>query len=146
MAEESLLRTVSSTTVLGNSISLKMVDFLDHVKDQPAGFRDLGLDFLSISQILNSLEDSLKEHFKTRQPFPERAIPELTKVLAKTWDDFQHLQNLLQKFMDYEKGGAFARLQKTWRSVFADKDIAKVRGSLQANKGALNMTMLLTNM
>ena len=146
MAEETLLRTVSSTTVLGNSISLKMVDFLDHVKDQPAGFRDLGLDFLSISQILNSLEDSLKEHFKTRQPFPERAIPELTKVLAKTWDDFQHLQNLLQKFMDYEKGGAFARLQKTWRSVFADKDIAKVRGSLQANKGALNMTMLLTNM
>jgi uncharacterized coiled-coil protein SlyX len=88
----------------------------------------------------------LKEHFKTRQPFPERAIPELTKVLAKTWDDFQHLQNLLQKFMDYEKGGAFARLQKTWRSVFADKDIAKVRASLQANKGALNMTMLLTNM
>jgi hypothetical protein len=146
MAEETLLRTVSSTTVLGNSISLKMVDFLDHVKDQPAGFRDLGLDFLSISQILNSLEDSLKEHFKTRQPFPERAIPELTKVLAKTWEDFQHLQNLLQKFMDYEKGGAFARLQKTWRSVFADKDIAKVRGSLQANKGALNMTMLLTNM
>jgi hypothetical protein len=56
MAEENLLRTVSSTTVLGNSISLKMVDFLDHVKDQPAGFRDLGLDFLSISQILNSLE------------------------------------------------------------------------------------------
>jgi hypothetical protein len=146
MAEENLLRTVSSTTVLGNSISLKMVDFLDHVKDQPAGFRDLGIDFLSISQILNSLEDSLKEHFKTRQPFPERAIPELTKVLAKTWDDFQHLQNLLQKFMDYEKGGAFARLQKTWRSVFADKDIAKVRVSLQANKGALNMTMLLTNM
>jgi hypothetical protein len=146
MAEENLLRTVSSTTVLGNSISLKMVDFLDHVKDQPAGFRDLGLDFLSISHILNSLEDSLKEHFKTRQPFPERAIPELTKVLAKSWDDFQHLQNLLQKFMDYEKGGAFARLQKTWRSVFADKDIAKVRGSLQANKGALNMTMLLTNM
>ena len=146
MAEENLLRTVSSTTVLGNSISLKMVDFLDHVRDQPAGFRDLGLDFLSISQILNSLEDSLKEHFKTRQPFPERAIPELTKVLAKTWDDFQHLQSLLQKFMDYEKGGAFARLQKTWRSVFADKDIAKVRLSLQANKGALNMTMLLTNL
>jgi hypothetical protein len=34
MAEESLLNTVSSTTVLGNSISLKMIDFLDHVKDQ----------------------------------------------------------------------------------------------------------------
>jgi hypothetical protein len=48
--------------------------------------------------------------------------------------------------MEYEKGGTFAMLQKTWRLVFADKDIAKIRGSLQANKGALTMTMLLTNM
>jgi hypothetical protein len=48
--------------------------------------------------------------------------------------------------MDFEKGGTMAKLQKTWRLIFADKDIAKVRTSLQENRGALNMTMLLTNM
>jgi hypothetical protein len=37
-------------------------------------------------------------------------------------------------------------LQKTSRLVFADKDIARIRGSLQANKGALRMIMLLVNM
>lgn len=138
-----LLSTVSSATQLGNDISLKMVEFLNTVKDQPAGFRDLGLDFLSICSILNSLEDSLKEHFKTNQPFPHEAIPELIKVLKKTLDDFTQLKALLQKFMDYERGGAVAMLQKTWRMVFADKDIAKVRTSLQANSGALTMTILL---
>jgi hypothetical protein len=37
-------------------------------------------------------------------------------------------------------------LQKTWCLVFADKDIDKIRGSLQANKGVFTMAMLLTNM
>jgi hypothetical protein len=143
---DSLLKITNETTVLGNTISIKMVQFINEVKDQPAGFQNLGLDFLGISQILNALEERLKEHFKTKQPFPRQAIPELTKVLSKTLEDFENLRSLLLKFMDYEKGGPFARLQKTWRLVFADKDIAKVRSSLQANKGALNMTMLLTNM
>jgi hypothetical protein len=147
MAEQDhLLRLTNSTTSLGNSISLKMVEFLDHVKDQPLGFRDLGLDFLSICKILNSLQTSLQGHFRTSQPFPQQAIPELTKILDQTLHDFTQLQYLLEKFMEYEKGGTFAMLQKTWRQFFADKDISKVRSSLQTNKGALTMTMLLTNM
>jgi hypothetical protein len=147
MADSStLLRATNETTVLGNTISLKMVAFIENVKDQPAGFHDLGLDLLSICQILNALSSSLSSHFQTQQPFPQQAIPELTRVLAKTTEDFRHLQALLQKFMDYENGGTFARLQKTWRIMFADKDIAKVRSSLQGSKGALTMAMLLTNM
>ena len=123
-----------------------MVEFLNNVKNQPIGFRELGLDFLSISQIVTSLKKSLEEHFQTQQPFPERAVPELNRILIKTSDDFEQLEKLLKKFMDFEKGGAFAKLQKTWRMLFADKDIAKVHQSLQENKGALNMAMLLTNM
>jgi hypothetical protein len=76
-------------------------------------------------QILNSLEGGLQEHFTSEQPFPQKAITELMKALAQTLGDFTKLEGLLQKFMDYEKGGTFATLQKTWRHVFADKDIAK---------------------
>ena len=144
--QNSLLVTANRATLLGNRISLKMVQFLNEVKNQPAGFRDLGLDFLGICQILNSLEESLKEHFRSNQPFPQQAIPELTRILVKTLDDFSHLEALLQKFMDFERGGTFAMLQKTWRLVFADKDIAVIGRSLQENRGALKMTMLLTNM
>jgi len=144
--QNTLLGVANDASMLGNSISVKMVEFLNTVKDQPAGFRDLGLDFLAICQILNSLQESLNEHFKSQQPFPQKAIPELTKILSQTLGDFAQLQSLLHKFMEYEKGGTFAMLQKTWRLVFADKDIAKIRNSLQANKGTLTMTMLLTNL
>jgi hypothetical protein len=141
-----LLGIANEAATLGNSISLKMIEFLNTVKDQPLGFRDLGLDFLAVCQILNALLGSLNEHFKSEQQFPQEAISELSKVLTQTLDDFAQLQNLLHKFIEYEKGGTFAKLQKTWRLVFADKDIAKIRGHLQANKGALTMTMLLTSM
>jgi hypothetical protein len=141
-----LLAAVHSCSERGNQISVKMIEFLDNVRDQPIGFRPLGQDFLGISKILNALEESLKEHFRTNQPFPERAIPELMRIIHKTIQDFSQLQLLLQKFMDYELGGTFAQLQKMWRKFVADKDIAKVQSSLQESKGALNMTMLLTNM
>jgi len=141
-----LLQAASSATQLGNRISVRMIDFLDNVKSQPLGFKDLGMDFLAVCQILNALEASLKEHFATNQPFPEQALPELRRILDNTVQDFVSLQSLLEKFLEYETGGVTAKLQKTWRMFFADKDIAKVRGSLQENKGALNMAMLLTNM
>ena len=145
-SQDALLRDANAATQLGNSISLKMIDFLNQVKNQPLGFKGLGVEFLGICKILNALEERLGEHFSTNQPFPEQAISELQKILDKTTRDFVQLQDLLQKFMDYETGGAVAMLQKTWRTLFADKDISKVSSSLQESKGALNMAMLLTNM
>lgn len=144
--QDALLGGASNATQLGNRISLSMVDFLERVKNQPLGFKDLGKDFLSICKILNSLEESLNKNFSTNQPFPEQAIPELQKILDRTTSDFVSLQSLLEKFMEYEKGGVTAKLQKIWRMFFADKDIAKVRGSLQESRGGLNMALLLTNM
>jgi hypothetical protein len=145
-SQNGLLATTQSLDQLGNGISLTMVDFLNKVRNQPLGFRELGLDFLGICKIVSALRASLQEHFESNQLFPERAIPELTRVLTKTSEDFTLLQKLLQKFTDYENGGTFAKLQKTWRLFFADKEIAKVSQSLKENRGALNMTMLLTNM
>jgi hypothetical protein len=85
---DALIRFINDTTTLRNSISLKMVEFLNGVKDQPAGFQDFGLDFLDICQMLNALQEILNEHFKSNQPLPEKAIPELAKVWVKTLDDF----------------------------------------------------------
>ena len=35
--QDSLLRTTSAPTILGNKISMKMVEFLNKIKDQPVG-------------------------------------------------------------------------------------------------------------
>jgi hypothetical protein len=144
--QDALLATTVSLDRLGSGISMTMVEFLNNVKSQPLGFRQLGSDFLAICEIINLLKSSLQQHFETNQPFPERAVPELMRILNKTSTDFNQLDQLLKRFMEYEKGGAIATLQKTWRLFFADKDIAKIHASLQENKGALNMAMLLTDM
>jgi hypothetical protein len=136
-----LLRTTNSTTALGNTLTHQILTFLNTVSDQPLGFRPLAQDFLAISRILNTLESHLNS-----SPLPAAAIPELVKVLDQTLADFTQLKYLLEKFMKYEEGGTFAMLQKTWRMFVADKDITRVRNGLQASKGALTMTMLLTNM
>src|ERR1700760_3286118 len=113
-AQNALLDTTVSLDRLGSGISLTMVEFLNNVKSQPLGFRQLGLDFLGICEIVNSLKSSLQQHFETNQPFPERAVPELSRILQKAYQDFGSLDQLLKKFMEYEKGGSFATLQKTW--------------------------------
>lgn len=66
-------------------------------------------------------------------------------MLTDTLDDFTKLDQLLQRFIDYERGGAVAMLQKTWRMVFAEKDITKARSSLQKSKETLTVMMLLTS-
>ncbi len=144
--ESVVLTTVEHLNVLGNRLSLEMVGFLDQVKSQPSGFRELGLDFLSLSQLLNPLEEQLKEHFRTKKSFPPAAFTELLKILGKTAEDFTTLQTLLKKYMEYEKGGVLGKLAKTYRQIFIDKEIPEVRASLQANKAALTMTMHLVNM
>jgi hypothetical protein len=130
---ELLLETAGSLDHLGQGISLKMIQFLNTVKTHPIGFRDLGLDFLEICKIINALKSTLQGGAQT---IHEKALSELLKVLSQTYDDFSQLQRLLEKFTEFEKGGTFAMLQKSWRLVFADKDVAKVHKSLQENRGS----------
>lgn len=121
-----------------------MVEFLNTVKHQPLGFRDLGYDFLDICRIMTAIEASLAEFIKSsQQQFPPDVLAELDRKFRQTVEDFLVLDQLLQKFLDYEKGGAAAMVQKTWRRVFADKDIAKVQNSLRANRDTLKMSMLV---
>ncbi len=142
-SEETLLGLCNRATQQGNNISVRMLEFLTTVKRQPLGFRDLGHDFLDICRILTSIDVGLGEFLKTSQQFPPGMIEELVKKFEQTIDDFTILESLLQKFIDYEKGGAVAMLQKTWCMVFSDKDIAKVHSSLRSNRDALKMSMLV---
>jgi hypothetical protein len=136
---QDLQSSVHTTSELGNAISGRMLSFLDTVNDQPLGFRNLGLDFLAISQILNTLEQSLSQ---SAEPFPTPAIPELIKLITKTHEDFVQLKALLERFLNYERGGLYAKMQKTWRMVFADKEIGKCKLALQEEKGGLRMMLV----
>ena len=68
--KESLLELCNRATILGNSISVRMLEYLSTVKSQPHGFRELAVDFLDICRILWSIEAGLSEASRTKNQFP----------------------------------------------------------------------------
>jgi hypothetical protein len=77
--QDALLRFANDTTTLENNISLKMVEFLNGVKNQPAGFRDLGLDFLAICQILSSFREASMNTSNRSNHFLKKPSPSLQR-------------------------------------------------------------------
>ncbi|KAH8878608.1 hypothetical protein GQ53DRAFT_617439, partial [Thozetella sp. PMI_491] len=143
--KESLLQQCQRAAHLGSSISTQMTEFIGQVKpkQQPRGFRDLGLEFLEVCRIITSIEVGLTEFLKAATQFPPDVLAELEKKFSQTVEDFLALSRLLQKLFEHKRPGTVAKLQQVWAMVFADKDIAKIQNSLRMNRDALKMSMLV---
>ena len=140
---ESVLGQCTKATLLGNNISVRMLEFLTTVKSQPHDFRTLAHDFLDIARVLWSIEAGLSECFRTRQVFPDDMIRELEIKFRRTISDFQVLDRMLFKFLEYEKRGAMGKLQRGWHLMFADKDVAKMRESIGKTRDSLKISALV---
>ncbi|WQF88440.1 Putative ankyrin repeat-containing domain superfamily [Colletotrichum destructivum] len=141
--KESVLDLCTRATLLGNNISVRMLEFLTNVKHQPHGFRDLANDFLDICRILWSIEAGLSEASRTHQEFPADMIKELDLKFRQTNSDFQVLDHMMFEFLEYEKKGAMGKIQRGWRMMFADKEILRMRESLRKARDALRMSALV---
>ncbi|KAJ9641762.1 hypothetical protein H2199_004974 [Coniosporium tulheliwenetii] len=141
--KESPRELCTRATVLGNSISVRMLEYLSTVKNQPHGFRGLATNFLEICRILWSIEAGLEEASSMHNQLPVDMIQELDKKFRQANDDFIALNQMLSKFLEYEKKGGFGRLQKGFRMMFAESDIEKMRESLAKSREALNMSALV---
>jgi ankyrin repeat protein len=116
-----------------------MLEYLSTVKSRPFGFDNLAFDFLDICRILWTIEAGLSECSRTHQKFPQDLLQELDKKFRATHSDFQALDQMLTKFLDYEKRGTVGKIQRGWRKIFADNDIEKMTSSLGKNREALRM-------
>ncbi|KAK9776171.1 putative Ankyrin repeat-containing domain protein [Seiridium cardinale] len=130
-------------TVLGNSISIHMLNFLDTVKNRPHGFDNLAADFLEVCQIMWSLEAGLNEFTKGRSDFPPDLLAELDEKFTSTHTDFQALDQWVTRFCDFERKGAMGKLQRGWHNMFADNEVSKMRASLLKTKQALRMSAMV---
>ena len=137
---ETPLELCTRTTLLGNSISVRMLEYLSEAKTLPHGFRELATDFLDICRILWSIEAGLTEAGRRHHPFPSDMILELNKKFGSTHDDFIVLNQMLLKFLDNEHKAGFGKLQKSWRMMFADGDIGKMRDHLSKSRESLRMS------
>jgi ankyrin repeat protein len=141
--KETLLELCTRAALLGNSISVRMLEYLSTAKNHPPGFKELAFEFLDLSRIMWSIEAGLMEASRKKSKLPVDMVEELDNKFRKTNDDFIVLNHLLLKYLEYETRGTFGRLQKGWRIMFSSTDIEKIRESLAKNRDALRMSSMV---
>ena len=141
--ESAALEACTKDTLLGNKISVRMLEYLSTVKNHPEGFELLAREFLDICRILFSIEAGLDDCAKTGRRFPPDMVVELERKFKSTFVDFQELDRMIHKFLEYENKGAVGRIQKGFRRMFPDHDIARMRDSLAKSREALRMSALV---
>ncbi|KAI1385138.1 ankyrin repeat-containing domain protein [Hypoxylon trugodes] len=140
---ESVVGLCHKATVLGNKISIHMLEYVGTVEKHGHQFDDLAQDFLETCRIMWSLEAGLTECSRSNQRFPPEMITELEKKFRTTNTDFQVLDHMLSRLLEYEKKGTVGKIQKGWRKMFADNDVEKMRENLAKTREALRMSALV---
>lgn len=139
--KESALDLCDRTVTLGNTIAIRMLEYIGTVKHQVQGFGQLASEFLEVSRILWAIETGLKSSNKHHMPADMTA--ELEKRFRQTNDDFIVLNQLVTRFLENDKKQGFARLSKGFKMMFADSDVHKMRASLEKSREALRMSALV---
>ncbi|KAL2813610.1 ankyrin [Aspergillus granulosus] len=110
---EEAIRAVSAlATQLGNQISVHMLNYLSTTKDLPSGFRELSHTFLDTCRTLWAIEAGVTELAAANRALPEVIINEVEKKFSAAYADFQHLEKLILKLVQYEHRGAWGKLQR----------------------------------
>lgn len=139
--KESPVDLCDRTVTLGNTIAIRMLEYIGTVKHQVQGFGLLAADFLEVSRILWAIETGLKSSNKNQMPAD--MMSELEKRFRQTNDDFIVLNQLVTRFLENDKKSGFARLSKGFKMMFADSDVHKMRASLEKSREALRMSALV---
>lgn len=139
--KESAVDLCDRTVTLGNTIAIRMLEYIGTVKHQVQGFGLLASDFLEVSRILWAIETGLKS--SNKQQMPADMMAELEKRFRQTNDDFIVLNQLVTRFLENDKKSGFARLSKGFKMMFADSDVHKMRASLEKSREALRMSALV---
>jgi hypothetical protein len=94
-------------TAQGNTIAIRMLEYLSTAKHAIPGFQNLATDFIDLCQVLWSIEAGLKEAAKSRNNLPVEIAQELDKRVRQVHDEFVVLSQMVNKFVDNEnhKGG-----------------------------------------
>ncbi|KAI2622777.1 ankyrin repeat-containing domain protein [Hypomontagnella submonticulosa] len=140
---ESVVSQCHKATVLGNKISIHMLEYVGTVEKHGHQFDELAHDFLETCRIMWSLEAGLTECSRSHQRFPPEMVTELDKKFKAANTDFQVLDHMLSRLLEYEKKGTMGKIQKGWRKMFADNDVEKMRENLSKTREALRMSALV---
>jgi len=136
--KETSVELCHRVTAQGNTIAIRMLEYLSSAKHPIPGFEPLSTEFIELCQELWSIEAGLLEANKSRNALPAEVGQELDKRIRQVNDEFVVLGQMVSKFVDNEnkKGGLSSR----FRMMFADTDVDKMRMTLQRSKDSLKVS------
>lgn len=138
--KETSVQLCQRVTTQGNTISIRMLEYLGTSKNAIPGFEALATEFIELCRLLWSIEAGLIESAKSpRHGIPVEVTQELDKRFRQVGDEFTVLQQMVTKFVDNEagKGGGFGR---RFRMMFADTDVDKMRTTLSRSRDSLKVS------
>ncbi|ROV87708.1 hypothetical protein VSDG_09732 [Cytospora chrysosperma] len=143
--KETALELCDKATVLGNTIAIRMLEYLSTVKNHVQGFGDLASEFLEVCRILWAIESGLSDATanKNHASFSPEITVEMERHFRQAHDNFIVLNQLVTRFLDNDKKHGFARVAKGFKMMFADSDVQKMRNSLEKTSEALRMSALV---
>ncbi|KAH6612555.1 ankyrin repeat-containing domain protein [Boeremia exigua] len=138
--KETSLQLCQRITTQGNTISIRMLEYLGTSKNAIPGFEALATEFIELCRTLWSIEAGLIESAKTpRHAIPSEVTQDLDRRFRQVSDEFSVLQQMVNKFVDNDsgKGGGFGR---RFRMMFADTDVDKMRVTLSRSRDSLKVS------
>ncbi|UKZ58694.1 uncharacterized protein TrAtP1_000024 [Trichoderma atroviride] len=127
----------------GDRTSVRMLEYLTTVKQLSHNVDRLAHLFLDTCQILFSIEAGLAECGRSTPELPPDVISELDKKLRVAQSDFNILDEMLGKLLEYERKGTMGKMRRGWGKIFGDTDIDKITAILERTKEGLKMSALL---
>ncbi|KAJ5972296.1 uncharacterized protein N7479_002214 [Penicillium vulpinum] len=113
-SEETICSVSALATQLGNQISVHILNYLSTTKNLPDGFRELSHIFLDTCRMLWAIEAGVTELASANRALPDVIIEEVEKKFVSTYRDFQQLDKIILKLIQYEHRGTLGKLQRGW--------------------------------
>lgn len=136
---EETIQTVSAlATRLGNQISVHMLNYLSSTQDVPDGFRELSHTFLDTCRTLWAIEVGISELTTAKRSLPEVIVDEIQKKFSAAYRDFQHLEKVILKLVQYEHRGTLGKLQRGWHRP--GQELNRIRESLKKTNETLQIS------
>ncbi|KAL3462379.1 ankyrin [Aspergillus heterothallicus] len=136
---EEAIRAVSAmATQLGNQISVHMLNYISTTKDLPSGFRELSHTFLDTCRTLWAIEAGVTELAAANRALPEVIITEVEKKFVAAYADFQHLEKVILKLVQYEHRGTWGKLQRGFHRP--NQELDRIHDSLKKTNETLQIS------
>ena len=136
--EEAIRAVAAMATTLGNKISVHMLNYLSTTQDLPDGFRELSHTFLDTCRTLWAIETGITELTAANRSLPEIVIDEIQKKFVAAYRDFQQLDKVILKLVQWEHRGTLGKLQRGWSRP--GHELNRIHESLKKNNETLQIS------